>query len=153
MRKVDVIDNLDTINYIVQDCLTMSAGKEFTPRNGFVQGDGYAMDVRNAGTKNHINLHIRTEYLQDLCRIMISPKKLVVRYSTEFLMVYNPKTELYQTNLFDEPFTLEEMEGVFFTQNCVGGWGLQVNFNCDIMIKTLSMCRGIYDSFIFANQK
>ncbi|WNV47184.1 hypothetical protein ENKO_075 [Klebsiella phage fENko-Kae01] len=148
MSVISVLENIDTINYIIQHCVQLSTGKELVPRNSFVHGEGYAMDVRSAGTRSHLNLHVRTDYLQDLCRIMLTPKKMVVRYSAAFMFVYNPKTALFTTNLFDEPFTLDDLEAVFFTQNCVQGWGLQVEFDYDTMVKTLTMCRGIYDAFL-----
>lgn len=152
-RTISVLDNLNTINYIIQECMKQSIGKPIVARNAYAIGDGFAMDIRIEGKADKYNFHIRTEYLYELCRISITPDKMLVRYNSKFMFLYKPKTQLYTTNLFDEPFTLEEMEAVFFTQNCVDGWGLQIDFDYDIMNKTLTMCRRLYDDFLISIKK
>lgn len=151
-NTIQVLDNINTINYIVQDCLKHVSGSNVSARNTAVKGDGYAMDIK-LGYANCYNFHIRTQYLQDLCRVYLSPRELYVRYSPKFMFGYNPKTKLFSTNLFSETFTLDDMESVFFTQNCLDGWGLQVEFDCDIMKTTLNMCRKIHDDFVISIKK
>lgn len=148
-EQIDVIKNIDTINFIVQNCVKQLIGTELKPRNTAVVGDGYAVDIK-VGNKNNYNLHIRTAYLQDLCRIQITPKSMFIRYTPKFCFYYTPKFDIYNTTLFTEQFSLDEMEAVFFTQNCLDGWGLQVNFDYDIMIETLKLCERMYNDFLIS---
>lgn len=149
---ISVLDNLDTVNYIVQNCVTAGRKQPLCDRNEFIVYDGYAMDVQEAKGKVY-NLTIRTSTLQNLCRISFTPTQMLVRYGPKLMFLYHKKTNLYTTNLFDDAFELEEMEGAFFTQNLVIDWGLQIQFDFAIMSETLTQCRRLYNDFLVSIQK
>lgn len=149
---ISVLDNIDTVNYIIQNCVTEGRKKPLRDMNDFVIGDGYAMDVSESKGKVW-TLLVRTSTLQNLCKISFTPTQMLVRYGPKFMFLYNKKTNLFTTNLFDEAFTLDELEGAFFTQNLVIDWGLQVDFNFDIMSETLTQCWRLYNDFLVSIQK
>ena len=149
---ISVLDNIDTVNYIIQNCVSEGRAKPLRGMNAFVVGDGYAMDVITS-KGNTIQLTVRTSTLQTLCRITFTPTQMLVRYGPKFMFLYNKKTNLFTTNLFDDAFTLEEMEGAFFTQNLVVDWGLQVQFDFAIMSETLTQCWSLYNDFLVSIKK
>jgi|SRR6478609_11672900 len=149
---ISVLDNIDTVNYIIQNCVSEGRSKPLRGMNAFVVGDGYAMDVITS-KGNTIQLTVRTSTLQTLCRITFTPTQMLVRYGPKFMFLYNKKTNLFTTNLFDDAFTLEEMEGAFFTQNLVVDWGLQVQFDFAIMSETLTQCWSLYNDFLVSIKK
>lgn len=149
---ISVLDNIDTVNYIIQNCVSEGRSKPLRGMNAFVMGDGYAMDVITS-KGNTIQLTVRTSTLQTLCRITFTPTQMLVRYGPKFMFLYNKKTNLFTTNLFDDAFTLEEMEGAFFTQNLVVDWGLQVQFDFAIMSETLTQCWSLYNDFLVSIKK
>lgn len=149
---ISVLDNIDTVNYIIQNCVSEGRSKPLRGMNAFVVGDGYAMDVITS-KGNTIQLTVRTSTLQTLCRITFTPTQMLVRYGPKFMFLYNKKTNLFTTNLFDDAFTLEEMEGAFFTQNLVVDWGLQVQFDFAIMSDTLTQCWSLYNDFLVSIKK
>lgn len=149
---ISVLDNIDTVNYIIQNCITEGRTKTLREMNAFVVGDGYAMDVLTS-KGNTTQLIIRTSTLQSLCRITFTPTQMLIRYGPKFMFLYNTKTKLFTTNLFDDAFSLDEIEGAFFTQNLVVDWGLQVQFNFDIMSETLTQCWSLYNDFLVSIKK
>ena len=149
---ISVLDNLDTVNFIIQNCITECMNKPLKMRNSFVVGDGYALDVTEVKSKQ-MKLLVRTSNLQTLCTITFTDKQMLVRYGPKFMFLYNKKTNLFTTNLFDEAFAVEEIEGAFFTQNLVLDWGLQVQFDSAIMVETLTQCWRLYNDFLVSIQK
>ncbi|SOK58314.1 hypothetical protein [Yersinia phage fHe-Yen9-04] len=140
---LNIIENIDPINYIVQDVLNNIDGLELTPRNNFYIGDGYSLDVQEV-RKNSYKLKVRTNNLQDLCNIAFDKKNLIIRYSPEFFFIQEG-TEL-STNLFDEMFRLEELPNAFRNNSTV--FGLSVEFDHTTMMQTIELCRRIRDDFL-----
>lgn len=140
---LNIIENIDPINYIIQDILSKINGLELCARNNFYIGDGYSLDVQEV-RKNVYKLKVRTKNLQDLCNIAIDKKNLVIRYSPEFFFI-NDGTEL-STNLFDGKFTLEELPEAFSDNGKV--FGLPVEFDFKTMQETIEMCRRVHSEFL-----
>lgn len=140
---LNIINNIDPINYIVQDVLNNITGLEIAPRNNFYTGDGYSLDVQEV-RKNSYKLKVRTSNLQDLCNIAFDKKNLVIRYSHEFFFVQNG--QVLSTNLFDETFCLEDLPSAFESNSTV--FGLGVEFDYSTMQSTILMCRRIHDEFL-----
>lgn len=149
---ISVLDNINTVNYIIQNCVEAGRTKPLREMNAFHTGDGYAMDI-STGKANTMLLLVRTSTLQNLCKITFTPTQMLVRYGPKFMFLYNKKTNLFTTNLFDEAFQLDEMEAMFFTQNLVVDWGLQVDFDCAIMADTLTKCWSLYNDFLVSIKK
>ena len=149
---ISVLDNIDTVNYIIQNCVSEGRSKTLREMNAFVVGDGYAMDVQEAKGKT-MNLLIRTSTLQNLCKISFTPTQMLVRYGPKFMFLYNKKTNLFTTNLFEDAFELNEIEGAFLTQNLDVDWGLHVKFDFAIMSETLTQCWRLYNDFLVSIQK
>jgi len=140
---LSIIDNIDPINYIIQDVLSNINGLDLAPRNNYYIGDGYSLDVQEV-RKNVFKLKVRTQNLQDLCNIAIDKKNLVIRYSPEFFFV-QAGSEL-STNLFEGTFTLEELPEVFDNNGSV--FGLPVEFDYSTMQSTIEMCRRVHSEFL-----
>ena len=140
---LNIIDNIDPINYIVQDVLSNINGLELTPRNNFYIGEGYSLDVQEV-RKNSYKLKVRTQNLQDLCNIAIDKKNLVIRYSPEFFFVQDG--DKLSTNLFEGSFGIEELAEAFSTNSAV--FGLPVEFDFSTMQETIQMCRRIHEEFL-----
>ena len=140
---LNVIENIDPINYIIQDVLSNISGLELAPRNNFYIGEGYALDILES-RKNVMKLTVRTETLQNLCNIGIDKKYLIIRYSPEFFFV-NSGNEL-TTNLFEGAFVLEDLPSAFESNGEV--FGLPVSFDYSTMQETIIMCRRIHDEFL-----
>lgn len=144
---LDILKNLDTVNYIVQDCLTEGLRREISPRNAFYVGDGYAMDI--ISTKgNGLNFRIRTDKLQNLCTVIMEKNNIFLRYNHKFFLKYNVKNDMITCNLFEEPFELDEMESTFFMQSTIGfGIAMDFNFCFDTLAETLILSRRAYDGY------
>lgn len=140
---LNIIENIDPINFIIQDVLSNINGLELAPKNNFYIGEGYSLDVQEV-RKNVYKLKVRTQNLQDLCNIGIDKKKLVIRYSPEFFFV-QAGTEL-STNLFEGSFSLEELPTAFENNGEV--FGLPVQFDYDTMQETITMCRRVHEEFL-----
>lgn len=140
---LNIIDNIDPINYIVQDVLRNINGLDLVARNNFYKGDGYSLDVMEV-RKNSYKLKVRTENLQDLCNIAMDKKNLVIRYSPEFFLVQNGP--FLNTNLFYDQFALEELPHVFEANNVM--FGLPVEFDYATMQQTIEMCRRVHEEFL-----
>lgn len=140
---LNIIENIDPINFIIQDVLSNINGLELFPRNNFYIGDGYSLDVQEV-RKNVYKLKIRTQTLQDLCNIAIDKKNLIIRYSPEFFFV-QAGTSL-STNLFEGSFSLEDLPSAFENNGEV--FGLPVQFDYDTMQETITMCRRVHDEFL-----
>lgn len=140
---LNIIENIDPINFIIQDVLSNINGLELAPKNNFYIGEGYSLDVQEV-RKNVYKLKVRTQNLQDLCNIGIDKKNLVIRYSPEFFFV-QAGTEL-STNLFEGSFSLEELPTAFENNGQV--FGLPVQFDYDTMQETITMCRRVHQEFL-----
>ncbi|UYE98474.1 hypothetical protein XbC2_45 [Xanthomonas phage XbC2] len=140
---LNIIENIDPINFIIQDVLSNINGLELAPKNNFYIGEGYSLDVQEV-RKNVYKLKVRTQNLQDLCNIGIDKKNLVIRYSPEFFFV-QAGTEL-STNLFEGSFSLEELPTAFENNGQV--FGLPVQFDYDTMQETITMCRRVHEEFL-----
>lgn len=147
MTKLDVLGNIDTVNYIVQDVISNIASRPIVPRNNFYVADGYSCDILRT-TKTKFTIMIRSS-MQTLCRIVIDKDSITLRYNQKFMFTYKSKTDLFSTPMFDEPFQLDEMEARYFTENCVG-FNFDVStgkFDFGIMTDTLEMGKGLYYVF------
>lgn len=140
---LNIIENIDPINYIIQDVLSKINGLDLAPRNNFYIGDGYSLDVQEV-RKNSYKLKVRTQNLQDLCNIGIDKKNMIIRYSPEFFFIHDGK-EL-STNLFDGTFCIEDLPQVFDNNGAV--FGLPVDFDYDTMQQTIQMCRRVHEEFL-----
>ncbi|AFC21505.1 hypothetical protein GAP32_057 [Cronobacter phage vB_CsaM_GAP32] len=140
---LNIIENIDPINYIIQDVLSKINGLDLAPRNNFYIGDGYSLDVQEV-RKNSYKLKVRTQNLQDLCNIGIDKKNMIIRYSPEFFFIHDGK-EL-STNLFDGTFCIEDLPQVFDKNGAV--FGLPVDFDYDTMQQTIQMCRRVHEEFL-----
>ncbi len=140
---LDVINNIDPINYIIQDVLKNITGMTLVPRNNFYTGDGYALDVQEV-RKNSYKLKIRTPNLQVLCNIGITKKEMVIRYSPDFFFVQ--KGQNLNTNLFEDTFTVNELQEAFEKNSTA--FGLPVRFEYSTMQETIEACRRVHDEFL-----
>jgi hypothetical protein len=140
---LNIIENIDPINFIIQDVLRNINGIELSPKNNFYIGDGYSLDVQEV-RKNVFKLKVRTQNLQDLCNIGIDKKNIVIRYSPDFFFVQDGSS--LSTNLFEGTFSLEELPNVFENNGEV--FGLPVQFDYDTMQNTIAMCRRVHDEFL-----
>lgn len=142
---LDILGNIDTVNYFVQDALVGITSKPLQVRNNFHQGDGYIVDITEP-RKNVFNINIATTGRNNIARIIIDKNEIVLRYNAKFMMFFKSKTDMFSTNLFDEPFKLEDIEAVFFTQSTCFKFR-DVEFSPDVMTETLQMLRIIYYGF------
>lgn len=140
---LNIIENIDPINYIIQDVLNNIDGLELTARNNFYIGEGYSLDVQEV-RKNSYKLKVRTSNLQDLCNIAFDKKKLIIRYSPEFFFVQDGTS--LSTNLFEGRFSLDELPSAFSDNSTV--FGLGVEFDHVIMMETIGMCSRIREDFL-----
>lgn len=148
MNKLDILSNIDIINYIVQDSVRNVIVRPLVPRSNFYVGDGYAVDLINT-TKTKSMVRIRSTHLQDLCKISLSKDEFLVRFNHQFMFQYKRKTGMYSTPLFEEPFLLEELEARFFTENCVGfNYSIDVKFDFEVMLETLELCKELHNAFL-----
>lgn len=138
---LDVLNNIDTVNYVVQDCMEKVFKKGLEYRMNYYVGEQYKMDVRKGPV-----FTIRSNNMQTLCSVHYEKNSITLRYSHKFMITYNTKTGLAKTNLFDEVFNLKDMESTFFVQNTIGfGIPLTIDFNYDTMIETFNLCRSVYE--------
>lgn len=140
---LNIIENIDPINFIIQDVLRNINGVELAPKNNFYIGDGYSLDVQEV-RKNVFKLKVRTQNLQDLCNIGIDKKNIIIRYSPDFFFVQDGSS--LSTNLFEGKFSLEDLPNVFENNGEV--FGLPVQFDYDTMQDTIAMCRRVHDEFL-----
>lgn len=140
---IDIMDNIDPINYIITDVLSKINGLELVPRNNYIVLDGYSLDVMEI-RKNSYRLKLRTHLLQDLCNINIDKKTLVIRYSPKFFLL---KTgDEFSTNLFDDTFVLDELQNTFIQNDTV--FGLGVEFDYTQMVETIKVCTRVHHEFL-----
>lgn len=146
---LDVLSNIDTVNYIIQDSMNQALSKPLEFRGGFHNGDGFGVDIIKGKGSNSMNFRVRTTYLQTLCTIYMEKDCFTLRYGPKFIVKVNTKNGMVSTNLFEEPFELSEMEATFFVQNTIGfGIPLTTEFDFDTMIETINLCWRVHASFI-----
>lgn len=145
---LDVLSNIDTVNYIIQESMHHALVKPIEFRGGFYTGDGFGVDTVK-GKASSMTFKVRTEHLQTLCNVMMDKDTFVLRYSPKFFLKINTKNRMISTNLFDEAFELSEMESTFYVQSTIGfGIPLTTDFDFDTMIETINLCWRVHASFI-----
>lgn len=120
---LNILGNIDPVNYIIQDVLQNIMTKELMPKNNFFvrssndstqstsQSEStYALDIMQL-KKNTLRLRIRTGNLQDLCNIQINKNTTIIRYCPEFYII--DQNEILSSNLFSDKFSTEELESTF----------------------------------------
>ncbi|MFS8319811.1 hypothetical protein ACMG5I_02675 [Escherichia coli] len=142
---LDILGNIDTANYFIQDALFNTLQKGLEVRHNVYQGDGYFVDIIEA-RKNTFNLNVTTLGRQNIARILVGKDEIVLRYSAKFMLTYKKKTDMFSTNLFDEPFDLEDIEATFFTQSTMVKY-TDVQFSADVMSETLQMIKVLFYAF------
>ncbi|MDS1552374.1 hypothetical protein QPL51_04885 [Escherichia coli] len=142
---LDILGNIDTANYFIQDALFNTVQHGLEVRHNVYQGDGYFVDIVEA-RKNTFNVNITTLGRQNIARILVSKDEIVLRYSAKFMLTYKKKTDMFSTNLFDEPFDLEDIEATFFTQSTMVKY-TDVQFSADVMSETLQMIKVLFYAF------
>lgn len=146
---LDVLSNIDTVNYIINDGLVNAFKKPLEYRTGFYVGEGFGIDTIKGKGSNSMTFRVRTTHLQTLCTIYMEKDNILIRYGPKFMFKVNMKNGMVSTNLFEEPFELSEMEGTFFVQDTIGfGLPLTVQFDFGTMIETINLCRGVHAAFI-----
>lgn len=143
---LDVKNNIDTVNYIIQDSISGILTKKIEIKNNLYIGDGFGVDLSKL-KKNKMHLRIRNKTNSNICRIYITDKDLHVRYSNNFLFRYIPKDGKFECSLIDEPFDLDDLSSVFFTESTMISFDREIIFDYNVMIDTLEMCRGLYEKF------
>lgn len=145
---LDIMSNIDPINFIIQEALDHVNGAALAPKNNFFQGEGYAIDVVQK-RKNSIVLRFRAANLQNICTISIDKKSILVRYAPEFFLhMGNINDGIFSSNVVDEPFTLDELKNAFIKSRT--SFDIGVDFEYDVMIETLQKCRRVHYEFIRA---
>ncbi|EHU8781183.1 hypothetical protein UES1_359 [Escherichia phage UE-S1] len=142
---LDILGNIDTANYFIQDALFNTLQKGLEVRYNVYQGDGYFVDILET-RKNTFNVNITTFGRQNIARILVSKDEIVLRYSAKFMLTYKKKTDMFSTNLFDEPFDLVDIEATFFTQSTMVKY-TDVQFSSDVMSETLQMIKVLFYAF------
>lgn len=143
---LDIISNIDPINFIIQEALEHVNGATLHPRNNFFEGDGYAIDVIQK-RKNCIVLRFRADNLQNICTISIDKKSILLRYSPEFfLSMENIKDGKFNSNVVPESFTLDELQNAFVKSRTP--FDIGIDFEYDVMVQTLQKCRRVHYEFI-----
>ncbi|HAN3822173.1 hypothetical protein VWJ57_05250 [Escherichia coli O157] len=142
---LDILGNIDTANYFIQDALFNTVQQGLEVRHNVYQGDGYFVDIVEA-RKNTFNVNITTLGRQNIARILVSKDEIVLRYSAKFMLTYKKKTDMFSTNLFDEPFDLDDIEATFFTQSTMVKY-TDVQFSADVMSETLQMIKVLFYAF------
>lgn len=146
---LDVLKNIDTVNYIIQEGMKQALIRPLEFRSGFFNGDGFGVDIIKGKGSNSMNFRIRTSYLQTLCTVYMEKDCFTLRYGPQFILKVKTKNGMVSTNLFDDSFELSEMESTFFVQNTIGfGIPLTVDFDFDTMIETIKLCWSVHASFI-----
>ncbi|EPE1232561.1 hypothetical protein MZ16F87_51970 [Escherichia coli] len=148
---LDILGNIDTANYFIQDALFNTVQKGLDVRCNIHQGDGYFVDITET-RKNVFNLNITTLTRQNIARILVNKDEIVLRYNSKFLFTYKKKTDMFSTNLFDEPFNLEDLEATFFTQNTMLKFN-DVEFSSEVMSETLQMVKVVFYAFQQFNEE
>lgn len=145
---LDVLKNIDTVNYIIQDCLDILCNEDLSVRNNVYSAEGFGVDIiKSRGTG--LSLRIRTDNLQTLCNVMMDKNTITLRYSHKFMIQYNTKTNLVKTTQFEDAFELSEMESTFFVQDTIGfGLAVQADFCFDTMIETIQKSRRLHNAFL-----
>lgn len=141
---INIIENIDPINYIMQDVLTRINGATLEPRNNFYTAEGYSLDVVQT-RKNNLRLKVRTSTLQDLCNIQMDKKCFILRFSPE-LFFLTDKDGMYTSSLFDDCFSLSEFEEVLKRNDSAFGYGIE--FDVQNMVQTLELCEKLHKEFI-----
>ena len=142
---LDILGNIDTANYFIQDALFNTVQQGLEVHHNVYQGDGYFVDIIET-RKNTFNVNITTLGRQNIARILVSKDEIVLRYSAKFMLTYKKKTDMFSTNLFDEPFDLDDIEATFFTQSTMVKY-TDVQFSADVMSETLQMIKVLFYAF------
>lgn len=140
----DIEPTIDPINYIIQDVIRSVAGYELEAKNNLRVFPDYSLDVIKP-KKNTYRLNIRTEFMKNICTIMIDKTGFVVKYSTAFYMQYYKTKTLseYRTNVITGVFQVKDIPVIFPELD------LLKSINFEEMLKTLHLCKRLYDEIDF----
>lgn len=143
---LDIINNIDPINYIIQDVLNQVNGRTLSARNNFFQGEGYALDVVQK-RKNNFVLRFRAANLQNICSVSLDKKGIVIRYSPEFfLQMENAESGVLESNIVKVPFSIEELSQAFVDSRTM--FDIGIDFNHEVMVQTIQLCRRVHNEFV-----
>lgn len=143
---LDIINNIDPINYIIQDVLNQVNGRTLSARNNFFKAEDYALDVVQK-RKNNFVLRFRAANLQNICTISLDKKGIVIRYSPEFfLQMENASTGVLESNIVKVPFSIEELSEAFVQSRTM--FDIGIDFNHDVMVQTIQICRRVHNEFV-----
>lgn len=141
---LDIINNIDPINYIIQEVLNKVNGSTLSVRNNFVTGDGYSLDVVQK-RKNNIVLRFRASGLQNICSITLDRRGMVLRYNSEFFLEM-ANSGVLESNVVTVPFTIENLSEAFVDSRTM--FDIGIDFNYDVMKETIQQCRRVHHEFI-----
>lgn len=143
---LDIINNIDPINYIIQDVLNHISGGSLSPKNNFFKGDGYFLDVEQKRKYTYV-LRFRAANLQNICSISLDKTGIVIRYNSQFfLQMANTSNGIIESNVVKAPFSLENLKAAFIESRTIFDVG--IDFDYDVMIKTIEQCRRVHNEFI-----
>lgn len=143
---LDIINNIDPINYIIQDVLNQVNGRTLSARNNFFKAEGYALDVVQK-RKNNFVLRFRAANLQNICSISLDKKGIVIRYSPEFfLQMENVTSGVLESNIVKVPFSIEELSQAFVDSRTM--FDIGIDFDHDVMVQTIQICRRVHNEFV-----
>lgn len=153
---LDIIGNLDIVNQIVQAALDDIKKKQIEVRWNFLSSDiGYLVDISEPTKKQMVVQINALSNRQNLCKFFITKNEIIIRYTNKLLFTYKNSTNTFSTNLFDEPFFIDDLESTFFTQRCLHSFGAMddIVFDYDIMISTLKKAQDLYYAYLVFVQK
>ncbi|EOR9074160.1 hypothetical protein FOI42_RS03500 [Escherichia coli] len=142
---LDILGNIDTVNFFIQDAIINITSKPIQVRSNFYSGDGYMVDIVEV-KKNVFQINILTQTRTQISRIIINKDEAVIRYNSKFMMFFKKKTGMFSTNLFDESFYSTDVESTFFTQSTFIKFD-SIEFDSNIMSETLQCLKVLHNEF------
>lgn len=153
---LDIIGNLDIVNQIIQSAIDDIKKKEIEVRWNFLSSDiGYLVDISEPTKKQMVVQINALSNRQSLCKFYITKNGIILRYNNKLMFEYKNSTKTFITNLFDEPFYIDDLESTFFTQRCLNSFGSLDNivFDYNIMTETLKKTQDLYYAYLVFTQK
>lgn len=94
MQRINILENIDVINYAVIEAFNNINLTTIEVKNEIYKSDFFSVDTKKI-RRAELLFQVRTKFLQNLCTISMSRNKLTIKYNNKFYFELQEKRKKY----------------------------------------------------------
>lgn len=94
MQRINILENIDVINYAVIEAFNNINLTTIEVKNEIYKSDFFSVDTKKI-RRAELIFQVRTKFLQNLCTISMSRNKLTIKYNNKFYFELQEKRKKY----------------------------------------------------------